>query len=459
MISIANEANSSNLSILKYMLLNSCIIVFSVFVFYFDSITLILIMNVLLILASLWVVKFDITHPYTWFTPFYVLYTISFSLLFITNNLLVYMDISSLIQSLRLSWVGLITFLFVVSPKRYISRIKKSNITYSISVANTLLIVSLIGIMLMSLYVLQSGAGSKKEIALSTSPILTLGYYSIQIYTLSYSMILISNLKRKEKLNRWFVGITILIALLVIFVVGERDFLLRITVVTLLIVNVFVRKLPVFKLVSYGVIGLFLIGILQNLKNLFVSSDRAGSDQSNLMLTIFGGEFTSSGRNFYTLVNNNLDSFFSSNTTLISDIKYALLNLPFLQGETFTPTAWFNEVFYSEYVSSGGGKGFTLVGEGYLNYGVLGIVMWFAILAFLVRLFYLRSRTNIYWFIGYILLIPMTIYCMRADLAILLSFIIKYILLPLCLIYIISYLNKNYNNGKVTLKKDLKNER
>jgi oligosaccharide repeat unit polymerase len=438
---------------IKFPLLISLIGVFSFFIFYSESISLILLVFICLGMVCIYIVNFNVMHPYTWFIPFFILYSISFSVLYITNSVDNTVQESIIIETLKQFWIALITFIIIITPKQNILKFNKDKLLKVNFVNKFILYTSILGIVFMCIYVLASGVNTKKDIALNDSVFITLGLYSIQFYTLSFVINLISKLVKKEKVDKLFLTSTIIMSLLVIFIVGERDFLIKIVLLSFIIFNVFVKRTSGVKLALIGVLSLFLMSLLQNFKNIFLKESKLVPTDESLLLKILGGEFVSAGRNLYILNENLTEKIFKEKSTLFTDIKFAFSNLPFVNWEVITPTSWFNNTFYASYVARGGGKGFTLVGEGFINLGIFGIVIWFILVGVFIKIFYNKAINSPFWFVAYLLLVPMTIYCLRADLGIFLSYNLKYIAIPMLFIFIIYKVNSKRNKYQRRVRK------
>lgn len=131
-----------------------------------------------------------------------------------------------------------------------------------------------------------------------------------------------------------------------------------------------------------------------------------------------------------------------SYTQVLKDIKRIFI------GSTESTLGWFNDKFFSYTKTK---YGFTLVGEGYVIGGILGIVVIFLIIGVLIRFLYHMSSKNIYYKTLYICSIPRIIYAIRADLTNIFSPILKHIILTLLVIFIVQklFIYKSYNLKKI----------
>ena len=70
------------------------------------------------------------------------------------------------------------------------------------------------------------------------------------------------------------------------------------------------------------------------------------------------------------------------------------------------------------------------MGEGYMNFGIIGVWLWLGLLGLVVRWLYRLSIRNAMWQIVYIASMPLLIYVIRGDFSILMAQSIKHIFLP-----------------------------
>ena len=88
--------------------------------------------------------------------------------------------------------------------------------------------------------------------------------------------------------------------------------------------------------------------------------------------------------------------------------------------------SWFNQVFrVEEGIEGTSGWGFGLVAEGLLIGGGAGIILVMAFVSAMVSLFYKMRVRSEYWYVFYLLSLSTAIYCIRADLANVLSMTFK----------------------------------
>jgi oligosaccharide repeat unit polymerase len=156
-------------------------------------------------------------------------------------------------------------------------------------------------------------------------------------------------------------------------------------------------------------------------------------------LLIFGSEFRTASENLLRLVEWVPHSFeYFKGQAIWNDLS-SVIKIGFLHSRDSSPSPayWFTKVFYTSLYSKGGGVGFTLVGLGYLDFGILGVIVLFAALGKITGVIYRLSGKNIVWLIFYFNLIPLTMYAIRGSLASILSPAIKHVILPIIIIFCI----------------------
>ncbi len=384
-----------------------------------------------LTVSALVLSRVDLLHPYTWYSPFFFLYGVS------TPSLVwlgIKEDISSLHETVIMEWLALCSFLLAVgqlkkrrqdSPKP-IPEIEKPAWFLFL----TMLAVS--GIYLA--YVWRTGLTSKFEIILSTSLPGRLNP-AFSVLALAYGILLAISLARKQ--IPWALLVFVIAWHLLSFLItGERAILLRVLWITFLLVHTLYRRIPNRVLAIVASCGLLLLPVLQELKNVLIRDTPVSVSLATPFVSVLGDEFLTGSENLQTVIQNPPRHYYWGET-LWWDVKQAFL-LGFLlpSGTGPSPTLRFNEEFFPDVVAQGGGRGFTLVGEGYMNFGAAGVVLWFVLLGGFVGYLYRQSARNPVWLTMYIVTMPLVVYITRADFSNLLSQFGKHVALPMLAIYV-----------------------
>lgn len=230
-------------------------------------------------------------------------------------------------------------------------------------------------------------------------------------------------------LVRWWFGrikldvmviISLVLALAVYLVVGERDYLLRMGLCMLFLFfdRKRVARLPV--LLAILLVAAFLVPWSQMYKAVWFADSSQSLSESGIQL--FSGEFYSASRNLYVLLSRGYDS---SWRFLASNVFRGVV--PFSSGlGVLSSVAWFHHVYrYEEGIEGTSGWGFHIVADGCLAGGLAGIMLIMACLAIFLCWFYHRRYRSEYGYLFYLMSLSSAIYCIRADLANLLSLVVK----------------------------------
>jgi oligosaccharide repeat unit polymerase len=392
-----------------------------------DSVAINFLAFFLLSMTAIALVKFDFVHPYFWFIPPFLMYQLSFPILEIYGLLP-----SSPVRtySMWLSFLALVTFIYVVGPNRI--EVIKPRINSFDSLVPTLypiFILSLFAASAHLYFVLTSGAKTKSEIGLDTSLYrILIPFYSIII--LCYVLILSKEtLKHKRAI---FLSTTMfLFSLATVSISGQRDILLRVVLAAVFVLSIYGTNRN--KKITGFLLLLTTISIprLADLRNVALTGEITSRNTSNFIEDFATSEFTSASRNLEILIQYQDSWNFFHGATFINDFTYVFFRI----GET--AGMWFNREFFFKAYQVGVGYGFSLVGEGYMNFGAIGVVITFALFAFLVRILYRQSAKNWIALMIYLLSIPIFLYSIRGDFGTVLAYLLKHIALPLLIIWAI----------------------
>jgi oligosaccharide repeat unit polymerase len=372
--------------------------------------------------------KLDLLHPYTWYSPFFFLYHASIPALIWAG---VRFDRDYSQGSLLLAWLALAAFLVVVGPGRKPWAPEPEPLR-DLAVPAWMLFVLSLGVTFLYLkYIWSAGFVSKLEIARSDSPLARLDP-AFSTLTLAFAVLLARRLLQGR--FPWsLVCLAFGWALLDFGISGERDHLLRLGWVTVLLIHTLYRRIPKMVLLGLTAAGLVLIPVLGSMKNLLIRQDVPAAASAAPATLLFADEFTTASDNLQRLLEESVSPPLLG-ATLSWDIRQAVLP-GFLVGWGSAPTTRFNLEFFPEVVEQGGGRGFTLVGEGYMNFGAPGVALWFVILGCFVRWLYRKGVRNVLWLIMYVVSMPLILYVTRADFSNLLAQFGKHIALPMLALY------------------------
>jgi O-antigen polysaccharide polymerase Wzy len=376
--------------------------------------------------------RFSLLHPYTWYCPLFFLYSISVPILVWLG---VRQDLESVKHAVSMEWLALATFSLVIGPQ--IRTFTCPDRGFAFDLKTTAWITLLASCAVSGLYldhIWRNDLSSKYAIALSDSVFTRLDS-SFSIYALAFSVLLAASLK-KGVFPGWLVLFSLGWNTFAFLICGERDFVFRILWISLFLVDSLYRPLPRWGLAGFAIGAIALVPILQDMKNLLLLSDGPPvvAPETSMISRVLLDEFLTGSENLQTYLQERSDGPFFFGETLLWDIKRAVLPGAIFPTERY-PTRWFNETFYPDVLALGGGRGFTLVGEGYMNFGAVGVILWFLLLGCFVKYLYVRATESLAWLAVYVVSMPLIVFIIRADFSHLISQFGKHILLPMVLLY------------------------
>jgi hypothetical protein len=383
----------------------------------------------LLTCAALISVGCDLSHPYTWYVPIFALYAAFQPLLVALERR---KELGFLHQTCILEWMALTTFIIVVGPARRKIAPSLAELKRLATPALVVFWISVVPAALFFWYVWASGFTSKYDIALSQSLIVRVGGPAFSVLTLAYAAILASQLAAR-RITRKLATFVLGFGLLGVLIAGERDMLFRILLIGVFLFHALYRPIRKREFALLFLVGVVLVSFSGQLKALLISDTPRSLLWEDPTERVVGEEFVTGARNLEELLDEMRGQEFFWGKTLWWDIKWAFVP-GFMDHGLPGPGRWFNERRYPRLVAMGGGRGFTLVGEGYMNFGSTGVVLWFSLLGWSVRFLYSRSRTSAFWFLTYVVSVTLFLYVIRADYSNLFSQLLKHIALPSILI-------------------------
>jgi oligosaccharide repeat unit polymerase len=375
--------------------------------------------------------RLDLLHPFTWYVPPFCLYSISLPLLALLD---VMPDLGSLPETLFVEWLALVAFVLSVGPARYKQAYRAGSIASLEEPAWLVFGVSLLGAGLFVFGIWHDGLTDKYQVLQSFW-----GRFDPAFSTLSlaYGVLLAIRFSR-GKLPWALMAGTLLWNALAFAVGGQRAFIFRTLLITLILFHVLYRRLSTRVLAMVAAAGLIAMPVLQDLKNVLVAEQKASVEMVDPVVRVLGDELLTASDNLQFLIDKGEDKRFHGET-LLWDLQQ-IFRIRMLESDASmgpSPTMYFNRTYYPTVVALGGGRGFTFAGEGYMNFGAPGAALWYLGLGLLLRALYRKASSSIPWLVMYVSSIPLTIYVTRADFSGLVSPFLKHIALPLLVIYAI----------------------
>ena len=166
---------------------------------------------------------------------------------------------------------------------------------------------------------------------------------------------------------------------------------------------------------------------------LFLTRQNSYNDSESVLVKILTSDFQSSGFNFNYLLNHKDWWEYKKGGTLIYDILSPFRGIIRINSNMIS-TSWYQTTFWNNRKT---GLGFSFLAEGYINFDIMGMIIWCLILCGVIKVIYKKSKKSMYWYLAYINFCPMCMYIMRADLANLISPMVKYVFLGILILYFV----------------------
>lgn len=377
------------------------------------------------IIVGYFVIKMDVLHPYVWYVTFFAIYSCAYPILYMFNYVVQFGYSKDI---MLYQWIALAVSMIIL-PSDSI-KLNKEKILYASRHEGILNIIEnlvLLYVVFTGFLIISGGYANKNDIYSSNNFLLTIGfmdaYFAIFLYCYELCRNLIQQSPYYKKIILKFFSIISLFSI----ITGERDYLFTVLLITL-VVLIFFEKIKKRVLIVMIPIGFILLPLSNIFKYYLLSGGVSGSlIWNNLLFEFLDGEFISASRNLQILVSSGYDNYFGG-STLINDFIRIFYNTG------YSNQTWFNDNFFAYgHITQ---YGFSLVGEGFVNGGVIGIIGIFTFVSLLIRILYSRAMKSFYYMVIYFYMIPIFIYSTRADLANILSPLFKYVILGVLIIKI-----------------------
>lgn len=390
---------------------------------------------ILLLISCIILSKLDFCHPYCNVLPIFVLYEVAFPILNY-YGIVVFKDMAITPSYYALCWLAtscFVIFLGKIKIQNYNLRsMKKIDVNHRITFLFYILL-SFIAIFA-SIYAIIKGYSSKYEISQNMNFIIKSGMMSyVSLIPISLFLLFSNKLDKKYK-------IIVLVSTFVLMffgmgTFGERDYVLNYVLIIFLLFLVY-RKVSTKIKIAIVVVLLVFVSYSSSLKMLFSPNNiyTSTEHEQNIVLRLLNSDFASQGFNFNFLIyaKNSYDRLYGA--TYIYDALSPFDDF-IVPVKKLNANSWYQSTFWSHRKN---GLGFTIIGEGYINFGIIGIVLSMFILATITKFLYKKSVENSYWLILYFAFISYFMYACRGSLANIISPMFKYYMYIYLLLYVLS---------------------
>ena len=424
-----------------YILLNTIFLSFTIIIFsekpIFHVIGFWLSVFVAIIIS-----RFNIMHPLFWFSGSFALYSTAYSLLYILGY-----PIKSGYskENILLSLIALSIVLLVVGVKEYDSALCFKNKNHFFSRSNKqsidfILIILLIILIICVVILSKISFNHKNDLLAGRNVFFILGVYCtrfISFFCCLY-LVMLNNTDRKK--TKFFILAFGLFIILFSLFTGERDAMFRFFII--IILSFFVTKQLSKKILIILIpFGMLILILSRYFKYYFVRGIINNSlKEQSFIYNFLTSDFSAAGENLQILINNSWTKSLHGFYLIIVDFIS-----PFVPGRLIMNVGeWFNSTFYPGSYS----RAFTLLGEGYVIGGILGIIVIFLILGFVIKFLYRKSMKNVYWLAAYIYSIPTIISAFRSTLGTITVALTRIVLFSIFILNIFNILSRSIARRK-----------
>lgn len=391
--------------------------------------------------------RFDIRHPAVWFGLGFWLYSIASPVLYLLGHEFGPSRApASRVHALILEYYALAAFCVAVGSQVRKFRFARTEGLSTLSRGSAVVLVTSFGMSVAYLYAFyRFGVTSKFDRTLSASYLLRTDFF-FTFLIVAFSAYATDAMNRYGRPPRK-AGILLAVYLLVAFLIsGERDLMFRflLTLAFWQVTFTRVRNQRLYGGLAAAIVASTLMGAFKNVllagnDSRVTAFDRVRQTLTDVPRLFLGSEFRTAGDNLSLLVDwvpSSIPHLYGRSTWWETSSLFAL---GFARGrdESFATADWFARSFYADFYHRGGGMGFTLVGQGYLDWGAPGVIALFAAVGLFIRFLYRHAARDPVMFLAYINAAPIVLYSVRGTTATMFSPTLKHIVVPLALMYVI----------------------
>lgn len=377
------------------------------------------------VLVAALAVDLDVMHPWCWFSALFTLYNTA-------HSIMLCFDVDSSYgagytkENTLYALLALVVVLVVIGPRRIDLSVYPEREVYINPRFTKLLFYIMSVTTIIFAFILKSrGYSGKTEMKAEGDIFYRIGVHLIR-WTLIYGSLLLCNLLnrsdkatklrisylfkknqdmensveeiKKNKSDRKDFVLIILFSAVASFslglLTGERDIIFRYIILIILLFSFFgiITKKHILTLIPI-LMGVLILSLYFKYYFLGVNlNTRYSAD--NLIVQFLYADFYAAGGNFQWL----LDSPWTKGYFGFSLLFKEILRVVFSFSDP-SLSYWFNNVVFPGKYKH---RAFTLLGNGYVMGGALGIILLFILVALLVKFFYVRCYKNVYYFVFYV---------------------------------------------------------
>lgn len=408
----------------------------------------------ILVVSAIIISEYQVIHPYFWFSGIFALYSCSYPILY-SMGFDLFTQITYTKETMLCQWLALTSFLLAFTPRNLEQYRTPENYEktryFSCSSLKVLHLLELV-LFLFCLKLFASGYTSKKEIQAAGDIFFYSGERLAMIVDILFAYFVAVALANDIKLSKIKIEFVYSLVPIAAFILstGDRSALFKYVFYLGIVLYTFkvIDKKRLIQLMPLGVAFMLLSNVFRYIAMGGGNGIESGYDMRGIVFDFLTSDFHCAARNLQVLINDPSTEGKFGLSLLFNDIIFV-----FFRGSGIISTSdWFNKTYFSGSIF---GQAFTLVGEGYVMGGYLGIVVLFAVLGWLFKYLYKKSFKNLQWLIVFIVMAAGECFAFREMFMSVLSPLLRQCLPVFIIIY---FFNRNSSNY-FTLNKFKQNER
>lgn len=384
----------------------------------------------LIALLACGIVRFDLIHPYCWFSLTFALYNTAYTILYVCNY-----DRTAGYSSMNAVYTltAMVVVLMVVTPVKVRKEASfQKNVITNFTINNWAFYL-LAGLSVLFAVILQARGYTGKKAMQAANDIC----YTLGVHVVRWMMVMMLIQVCTYKCGSWrknikYFGISTTAALFLGLFTGERDIIFRAVLVCVFVMFYFgiIRKGHLVAMVPAGVL---LMNASVYFKYFFLNGviNTRNRETGGVLYQFLMTDFYATGRNTQYLLNAEWTKGFFGMKLFFNELLRGIVPSP----AYINPSTWYN---YEVYPGSFKGQAFSLVGFGHVIAGIAGVVFVFVLLGLFIRYAYRNHKNSMYTLVFYLYSVSIVMGCYRQTLNTVVNMSIKGALIGILMSKLIS---------------------
>lgn len=312
---------------------------------------------------------------------------------------------------------------FMLGITRWVKMDRKEPIKVEFSVSmNQYLILFILTVASFALYVYFGGWAAMRAVYNGSGSLRDVGIYSYiyVIFTLCIYLMAIFVFHLRQA-QWWFYLLTMGVCIILILATGSRTVVLAIGLILIVGWNNNVRRFKVWEILIVTLVGVFSLWLIMQTRKEGNNSvmDIIHSMKPSEFVDIFA-DLTINGMNLYILVDYGMKHTADLFNGMLIDLATPIPGMAkYIVAWTGRPYETLSAQEMSTYImlgeNSSWGMGCNMIGDAFRAGKYIGVALSMFLIGSFVKASYYRSRTNIYWYAVYYLLVSYAVFYVRGP--------------------------------------------